>query len=422
MTTKPLGRFAALAGIVLLSGCVKATIAWAPLTPKGPEAEPSVLAALADQPAINTAEDWEARRPLVRDILSREIYGLMPTAWETVVDEHKIVDEAAYSALGSYEELRVEVTPHFDGMDEPLTDAYLLTLVVPKTPGPHPVIMAQADCGPWNTLPHPDAFRPEGEDVHVVEGLERYIFGRYVCAPPIEDILRAGYAYAEITVRAVIGGSAETSIEQLRSFVGPNADEQTRWGTIAAWSWMYSTTVDVLRADDRFDPNRIAAYGHSRHGKAALHAAGFDDRIAAVVSHQSGTGGASLNRDKAGETIAQITEEFSDWFAPVYATYAGREHELTLDQHHLVALVAPRPVMLGNSRRDVWSDPNGAIKAARGAAPIYSLYSDEVLKLDRLDEFDPNQTVSFWMRPGTHGVVEEDWPAFLSFLDAHLGD
>ena len=61
-----------------------------------------------------------------------------------------------------------------------------------------------------------------------------------------------------------------------------------RAGALAVWATLFSRAYDVLAADTRFDARRIAIWGHSRHGKAALLAGAFDHRFAAVISHQSG--------------------------------------------------------------------------------------------------------------------------------------
>ena len=135
-----------------------------------------------------------------------------------------------------------------------------------------------------------------------------------------------------------------------------------------------------------------------------------------VIAHQSGTGGASLSKDKRGETVAQMVESYPHWFAPDYA-----DDTLTIDQHYLLALIAPRPVLLGGAKRDVWSDPNGALRAAMGAAPAYREMTGRApLAAERLDVWEPSADIAIWQRPGTHGIVEEDWPAFLDFLDAHF--
>jgi hypothetical protein len=93
---------------------------------------------------------------------------------------------------------------------------------------------------------------------------------------------------------------------------------------------------------------------------------------------------------------------------------------MPVDQQALLALIAPRPVLLGNARRDVWSDPAGAFRAAKAADAVYELYGAKGLTAKKLDQFDPSAELSFWIRPGTHGVVKEDWPAFLEFLRAHF--
>jgi len=86
------------------------------------------------------------------------------------------------------------------------------------------------------------------------------------------------------------------------------------------------------------------------------------------------------------------------------------------DAHALLAVIAPKPILLGNARRDVWSDPEGAYQAARWA----SQNTNQSFTATRLDDFKPADDIAIWTRPGTHGVVKEDWPAFLDFLDAHF--
>jgi len=165
--------------------------------------------------------------------------------------------------------------------------------------------------------------------------------------------------------------------------------------------------------------SRIATFGHSRYGKTALLTALWSDNIAAVVSHQSGTGGASLSRGKKGETVTQILSSYPHWFAPSFAKY-DTDAPIEVEQHHLLALIAPRPVLLGNARRDVWSDPEGGFHSAIGADSIYELYDKKGLTVEKLNQFDPSADLSFWIRGGTHGIVKEDWPAFLEFLDFHF--
>ncbi|MHA7873422.1 MAG: glucuronyl esterase domain-containing protein, partial [Hyphococcus sp.] len=287
-----------------------------------------------------------------------------------------------------------------------------------------PVILAQTFCPRWNTIPHPAIARPEEAGGCGGGGpaaaLMKYVFGRYIATPPIEMILKRGYAVATIYPGEFAPDRRSEGRAVLAAMASGLSDDEARWGAIAAWAWGYSLMIDALQADPTFSERRFISWGHSRYGKSALVAAAFDPRIDAVIAHQSGTGGASLNRRKKGESVRSITRTYPHWFADRYAAYAGREEELPVDQHLLLALIAPRPVLLGNARRDVWSDPSSAFRAAMGADPVYELFGSEGLDQSRLDAWRPESDLAFWIRPGTHGVVKEDWPAFLEFLDAHF--
>ncbi|WDI32662.1 hypothetical protein PUV54_05560 [Hyphococcus flavus] len=418
---------AAFAGVLLLSSCAKLTLAWTDLEPDGPPARPQVLDAFAGTSAVGEVADWEqVRAPLFREALQREVFGVMPDASSTQILDHKILNSVAFNGKGVLEEYRLAARVTFNGVEVETVGAdtdegFVMNLALPiNADGPVPVILMQTFCPRWNTLPDASvAGAPEKIDTG--GNIGTYIFGRFICTPPVEEILDAGYAIATIFPSEIVPDSKKRGLEQLRRLSAGYEDDETRWGAIGAWAWLYSRMIDVLEDDPRLDQSATVTWGHSRYGKSALVAAAFDDRIDGVISHQSGTGGASLNRRKKGESVKSITNSYPHWFAQSYAGFAGREEEMTIDQHHLLALIAPRPVMLGNARRDVWSDPNGAFRAAAGADPVYDLYGAKGLEQARLDEWKPGAALAFWIRPGTHGVVKEDWPAFLEFLDAHFG-
>ncbi|MFQ5563575.1 MAG: alpha/beta hydrolase [Parvularculaceae bacterium] len=407
---------------VSATGCVQLTLAWADLNPAGPKAEPDVLGTFEGDGPVTTIEDWErSRAPALREAFQANLYGYFPDASSVDILEHRVLDKAAFDGAGQLEEYKLEATASFNGSDQKTEPFYLDVVLPAAADGPVPVILMETFCPRWDTIPHPDVARPKESgscNDGPMTGVFAYVFGRYIATPPLETILARGYGVATIFPGEYVPDSKEKGLAALSALDPDATDPDRRWGAVAAWAWGYSLIIDVLENDPAVDT--FITYGHSRYGKAALVAAAFDTRVDGVIAHQSGTGGASLNRKKKGESVGAITENYPHWFASVYARYAGHEEDMPVDQHQLLALVAPRPILLGNARRDVWSDPNGAFRAAIGADPVWKLYGGDGLDQKRLKPFNPQADIAFWIRPGTHGVVREDWPAFLDFLDAHF--
>ena len=410
-----LRRLSLLAAALALTGCVEATIAWTNMSPDGPAAAPPLVYA--------SAADWEATgAPDARRKLQQSVYGMMPDASASRIISKMTLDDAAFGGAGKLEEYRIGASMTYgDATVEAQTngeDGFIMDVVSPaKGDGPFPVILMETFCPRWSTIP--DA-RIAGAPAELEKRggfrLETYIFGRYICTPPIEKILSEGYAIATIFPGDYAPDRREEGLAAMRRLTGGYKDDATRLGVIGAWGWGFSRMIDALEQDPRFDKNAMIVWGHSRYAKAALVAAAFDPRIDGVIAHQSGTGGASLNFEKKGESIKGITRDYPHWYARTY-----REDNLDrYDQHMQLASIAPRPILLGNARRDVWSDPNGAFRAALGADPVYQLYGERGLDQPRLKPYDPAAEIAFWIRPGTHGVVKEDWPAFLEFLNAHF--
>jgi len=244
-----------------------------------------------------------------------------------------------------------------------------------------------------------------------LDGVFKFFFGRYIVEHPYEDILDRGYGVITVHPPAYIADRAEGGTMQLNEIFGDRPD---RPGSLTVWASLTTELAKQLKAEK---PNRpIIAYGHSRYGKTALLAAAYSPSINAVISHQSGTAGASLIRDKTGETLKNVVDRYPQWLTPNAAQYADNPRSLPTDAHALLAAITPKPILLGNARRDVWSDPEGAYQAAKWA----SQNTGQSFTATRLDDFKPADDIVIWTRPGTHGIVKEDWPAFLDFLDTHF--
>jgi hypothetical protein len=184
---------------------------------------------------------------------------------------------------------------------------------------------------------------------------------------------------------------------------------------IASWAWLYSRVIDHLLTLPAIDPKRIAIYGHSRRGKTALWAAANDQRIKYCACHQSGTGGAKLSRHKVGEDVETITRVFPHWFADEFAKYAHRENDLPLDQHMLIACVAPRVIMLSNGVEDTWADPAGQFLAARYADPVFKLLGADGLAMSDFPSVGERAMgrLGYALYEGSHTCDERYWNLFI---------
>src|SRR6185295_17054443 len=187
--------------------------------------------------------------------------------------------------------------------------------------------------------------------------------GTWVDRWDIEKIIDRGYAVA-----TCYNGDIDPDRPDARGL--QTHFPQLEFGTIAGWAWGLSRAVDYLVTDKEIDARRIVVTGHSRLGKAALVAAAFDERIAIAIPHQAGAGGSAPSRaliardkpwntldtpkTKRNETVADLNEKFPHWFNAAFKEFNTQPERLPFDQHCLVALCAPRPVLFTNGRIDTW--------------------------------------------------------------------
>lgn len=174
----------------------------------------------------------------------------------------------------------------------------------------------------------------------------------------------------------------------------------------------------MLEREPRLDRERLALFGHSRFGKAALWAAAMDQRIGLVIANQSGRLGASPTQSPTGERLSDLFQRFPHWF-PASAHEAAASE---IDQHLLLALIAPRPILIGGARLDRWSDPAGAFRAAQAATPVYQLFGGAGLTQETLSAPNFDADIAFFLRDGGHGVRPYDWRMARNFLAAHFGE
>ncbi len=195
------------------------------------------------------------------------------------------------------------------------------------------------------------------------------------------------------------------------------------WGAIASWAYGVHRVVDVMQVDRDIDNSRIAVVGHSRLGKTALLAAALDERIALAIPHQAGCGGTAPSRGTVGESVERINTVFPHWFNDTFPEFNKQVDRLPFDQHCLVALCAPRPVLFSNAQEDQWANPNGQFDVLAAAGPVYEFLGVEGLKAKSVPPEGKlvDSRLGYYIRAGRHSMTTGDWKIFLDFADRHFG-
>lgn len=381
---------------------------------------------MADGSRIADAEAWRTRRrPEILKLFEEHMYGRTPQGGPKVSFEVTSNDP---SALGG-KATRKEITIHLEGKaDSPRID--LLVYLPNEAKGPVPAFLGLNFDG--NHSIHADKGiklawlwpRQAGGTVSGQRAAEE-TRGSSAKQWQVEKVLARGYALATIYYGDIdpdFDDGFHNGVHPHFYKPGQERPEPNEWGSIAAWAWGLSRALDYLETDAAIDAKRVTILGHSRLGKTSLWAGAQDERFAAVISNDSGEGGAALSRRRFGETTRRINTAFPHWFNMNFKRYNDREDDLPVDQHMLIALIAPRPVLINSATEDLWADPRGEFLSGKGADPVYRL-----LGTDGLGARDmPGPSVLVWsrigyhLRPGKHDVTAADWEAFLDFADRHL--
>lgn len=228
--------------------------------------------------------------------------------------------------------------------------------------------------------------------------------------------------YADIEPDAI--SSISGGIRQAYLKPGQTEPAPDEWGAISAWSWGFSRVLDYLETDKDVDAKRVAIFGVSRLGKTVLWTGARDPRFALVIASCSGEGGAAVARRNYGETLAHMSHptRYQYQFAANYGKWAANPAEWPVEANLLVALMAPRPLLLQTGNTDIWSDPTGEFVSAVSATRVYKLFGKEGLETEQMPQAGQlvGGTLGYYMHAGGHGTIPSDWEVFLQFMEKHL--
>jgi len=370
------------------------------------------LLKLNDGPPVKDAATWTGkRRAEVLELFRSEVYGRRPGRPEALRFEVTKKDEAALGGKAIRREVRIHFTSKKNG------PAMNMLLYLPaKDRGPAPAFLGLNFRGNPTISKDPGITLRKG-DTEAARGKSA---GRWQA----DMIVARGYALATIWYGDIEPDDKRNAFTKgIHKVYGPaNKIPPDGWGSIAAWTWGLSRALDYFETIDEIDHKRVSVIGHSRLGKTSLWAGAEDERFALVISNNSGCGGAALNRRAFGETVKRINTSFPHWFCDNFNKYNGREGDLPVDQHMLIALMAPRPVYVASAAGDRWADPRGEYLSAKHADPVYRLLGTKGLparKMPAVDKPSMGQ-IGYHVRTGKHDVTAFDWKAYLDFADMHL--
>lgn len=387
---------------------------------------------------VHDATTWsKTRRPEIIQLFETYVYGLTPEkrhpiSYDVFDQSEVIVDDGqgGQPIRAIRRQIRASFSEKDDRSDEdgPSTGMDII-LYTPITHQPVPVFVGLNFRGNHTIIADPN-IRITKSWVRNREGTKDNRSteeGRGIAATrwPLHHILHSGYAVAT----AYYGDIDPDFHDGFQNGVHPyfyaksqNKPAPDEWATIGAWAWGLSRILDYLGSVNEVDDKKAVVFGHSRLGKTALWAAAQDERFAIAISNNSGCGGAAISRRRFGETLAVINNSFPHWFCDNFKQFNDREDQLPVDQHMLIAAIAPRPVYVASATEDLWADPQGEFSSLLAANSVYRLFG-----IDGISEMampQPNISVGnklgYHIRQGKHDITISDWIHYIKFADKHL--
>ena len=383
---------------------------------------------LTDGSKVVDARSWRTkRRAQLLEQFRTHVYGRSPVRPEEMTFQ---VTSLVRDALGGLA-TRKEVSVYFTGKkDGPKMD--ILIYLPNAAKKPTPAFLGLNFGG--NHAVHSDPgitlsgqWMRESADAGVANNRATEASrGKEASRWQVEKLLQRGYALATVYYGDIEPDFAEGWKLGVRGALSPNGASTVfaldDWGAIGAWAWGLSRALDYLETDKDIDARHVTVIGHSRLGKTALWAGAQDERFAIVISNDSGCGGAALSRRQFGETVERINNVFPHWYCGNFKKYNLKEADLPVDQHELIALVAPRPVYVASAEEDRWADPRGEFLSAKYAEPVYRLFGKKGLGVDGMPPVNQpvGDTIGYHIRTGKHDVTDYDWEQYLNFADRHF--
>ncbi len=348
-----------------------------------------VLFALFAGAALSCAAD---RAETLKWFLENE-YGVRPAATES--PDVSFVRDAPDRELPDGSAIRKRIRVNYRGPYG--TNSFVFVAYVPKSAKPVPATLLLCN-------------RPQVMPIDESDDGAKSAFW------PHDEIVRRGYAAIAFYLSDLANETykADTALRSgvFAAYERFEDRKPDSWGVLSAWAWGASRVMDWIEREPSIDAKKVMVIGHSRGGKCALVAGITDERFAMVVSNDSGTGGARLNRMNLPHSEPWRSFEYygvTYWFCDNYRKTFVNDNGMSVahDQDAWLSLVAPRLLAVGSGSDDAWAGPEGERAATEKAAETWK-------------RMGVPENVTYGVRKGGHGLEKEDWTRYLDFADRRM--
>jgi hypothetical protein len=368
---------------------------------------------------VNDAKTWmEKRRPELVKLFEEYQFGKMPPR---PANMHFDIFEKGSEVLGG-KAIRKQVRVYFTKDTAHKMD---LLIYLPKSNKPSPLLLIINFSANSSAVNDPGVrqgmiWNREGKKVPASSSS----FGKI----NIDTFIKQGFGIATVyygDIEPDFKNGIQYGIRGHYLKPGTTYPADDEWGAISAWSWGLSRAMDYFETDKQIDEKRVAIQGTSRLGKTVLWTGAHDPRFKMVIASCSGEGGAALSRRNYGESINHMTDtsRYFYQFAPNRHKYSNDPAQSPVDAHMLVALMAPRPLLLQTGDTDYWSDPKGEFLSAVAAEPVYKLLNKKgpgTNVMPKAGDQSLLNDLGYYMHAGGHGTIPSDWGVFISYMKKYL--
>jgi hypothetical protein len=301
-----------------------------------------------DGTRITTQSEWTCRREEIEQLAETYVYGTKPAK------------PASVTGTVSRTSITVNVT------DNGKSSSFSASVTLPSGTGPFPAVVVFAGLGA-------DTATIQGAGVAVIN-------------------------YNPLSVGAE-GTPRNNKQGAFYSLYGSSSST----GLLMAWAWGVSRIIDVIAQSGGsiLKADAMGVTGCSRYGKGAFVTGAFDQRIALTMPIESGSAGAPILRGIPGESGAQpLSSAYSEqpWLGDAFNAFTGNPNTLPVDTHEMVAIVAPRGLLMMENPHIDWLAAKSGSVAALGGAEVYKALG-------------AGDNISYWsdVADGTHCAVRPEW-------------